>query len=158
MKALICLQLLLSVLFLVKTQIETIDLKWYRAHCKVEVVYLNRKCNEMFDNFIGRVEALKVDQAGGNYELRGIDRTSMLICAVRSSPTVGFKDDLNFNFVEEDKSCKVIGISQSQIWSYYDSYTNFCNLMRVMTPLPELYVVSECRFSYPSNEINKCYL
>ena len=122
------------------------DFDSFHAHCAFETVS-DKPCDETY-SVLQKVltdfsEPAFKDPAHGFYAKVHEDKNSQL-WYTRMGAGKKYTDNMEFLFAAEDTGCKITGKSKSISLSYYDYYTNYCN---IYNPLRE----SGLNFSEPKN-------
>ncbi len=110
------------------------------AHCSLEFESKSTlPCAAAFQEVYNNVEAWKPEpDAGGIYELKSCndDAETTYIWAERLTGDKKYTDDVVLTFTDNGDHCHIEGFSRSQSMSYWDYYTNFCNIRNLLKTVP----------------------
>ena len=116
------------------------------AHCAMEVTFSDSVTNThaKFTNLLKNFD----DPNSGIYEIHS-DSGSML-WATRTAIVNDNVDDVEFTFTADGDKTKISAKSRSQSLSYYDYYTNYCNMYNVIRAAAGGYFtttnITECKW------------
>ena len=138
------------------------------AHCQMTFESkTSLPCSEAFSEVYGNVDAWKPEpDAGGIYQLKQCndDDAVTYIWSERLTGDQKYTDDVLLTFTEQaDGHCHIEGFSRSQSMSYWDYYTNFCNVRNLLKTVPgeiDSRKVGKCSFapSEGEQETEQCNL
>ena len=120
----------------------------FHASCQFETIS-DKSCADTFTTLQGVLsdfEANNTDPARGFYSKKQVASNSQL-WYTRLTSGKKYTDDMEYILTDDAAGCKITGNSRSQSLSYYDYYTNYCN---IYNPLR----VSTLNFSEP--KATKC--
>ena len=125
------------------------------AHCQIEFETVTSfPCSAAFTEVYANVEAWNPEpDAGGIYKLKQCndEEETSYIWSERLTGDSKYTDDVVLTFTERDDAhCHIEGFSRSQSASYWDYYTNFCNvrnLLKTVSDEIETRKVGKCSFS-----------
>ena len=102
----------------------------FHAHCQFDTV-VSKSCDETFNTLQGVLTEFSSpdfkDPSKGFYAQKQVANGSQL-WFTRLGAGKKYTDDMEFLLSADPAGCKVTGKSQSQSLSYYDFYTNYCNM------------------------------
>ena len=102
----------------------------FHAHCQFETVS-DKSCAETYSTLQGVLTSFGApgnqDPARGFYN-KVSEVTNKTLWYTRLTSGKKYTDDMEFLFADTANGCTITAKSQSQSLSYYDYYTNYCNM------------------------------
>jgi len=139
------------------------------AHCHIAYDTIEgTTCHDVIESLLTTIEAWQPEEdTHGFYNLHSCHETEgdlNYVWAYRLTGDKKYTDDLVYTLEDKENSCHIEGQSRSQSASYWDFYTNFCNIRNPLEKqIPDLLAerkVGKCGFK-PKNhdeEVKECAL
>lgn len=121
------------------------------------VTYPNTQCAALFNEIDAEVRSWANGDPSNGLMAIYEEQADSYIWTTRTTPVKHYVDDQIFEFSQKGQDCNVQARSRSQINSYYDYDTNYCNMWNVLNSIGGMtnQSVSNCNFR-PDDDAVTC--
>ena len=130
----------------------------FHAHCQIDTTCA-ASCKDMMDFMAMLGKEDKEDKIGGHYKFYE-KQGDQWVWLKRTTANGKYTDNIQIEGDSEiDNECRIVGKSQSEVLSYYDYETNYCNIYNLLFTLDQFPcsapVAKSCKWQ-PTEAAREC--